>query len=81
MEIADEGYPVGRMRHEHDWKSCAGSGKFVRWQYTRIRVRCPDCNKRLLLCETENADEYGAMFYLPRHKAKIKTRKTTRKGK
>lgn len=75
MEISKEKFASSEKRHEHDWESCLGSFKFVLWQYKRVRVRCPDCNKRLLLCDTDDKNICGACFYLPRHKPKTLKRK------
>jgi len=71
MEIAKTRIASHEKAHEHDWESCPGSYRFVRWTSKREKIRCPNCNRRLLLCEApEGADEYGAEFYIPRHKAK-----------
>ena len=76
MEIVEDRLRSHEKTHEHDWESCPGSYKFVRWQYERIKVRCPNCNRKLLLCTApEGSDDYGAEFYIPRHKAKTKRKK------
>ena len=81
MEILETGFVCNKKLHEHDWEPCPGSGRFIRFQDKRAYVRCPVCKKRLFMKETHHGEEYGYSFYIPKHKPKLKKKKTTKKNK
>lgn len=69
-------YQNPEPRHKHDWNACEGSNKEVNFSISsnkknkRKKIRCPNCNRRLLPYSLHCVGGEFISWMIPRHKSK-----------